>query len=296
MTTIKRVGVMMDLEQSNKRHVEVLAGIDAFAREHPDWQLVVDDWADHTVANLQDGVPRYDGIIGRITSLGERQARRLGVPAVNVWISSPAEGLPSVFPDYGASGKLVAEYLLSHGFLHMAALVHPHDRAVLSQTAAFKASAEAASNATWCGTLATPWPSNHGEWQQAILDVEKWMDGFQLPVGLLIREPGHARLVINLANARGWRIPEDVALVCSYNEAPLCEQPEPGITGVNMPNEACGREAAKLLDHLIDVRRRGDDPFANPQTVLLPPGEIVCRASTERAAAATPEPQIPGCP
>ncbi len=285
MTDIKRVGVMMELEQSNKRHVEVLAGIHAYASTHPDWQLVVDDWADHTIADLQGGSPRYDGIIGRITSLGARQARRLGVPAVNVWMSSPAEGLPGVFPDYGASGKLVAEYLFSRGFLRLAAFIHPDDRAVLSQTAAFRAVASAASHATWCGTLAIPWATNHSEWQQTILDVEKWMDGFELPVGLLIRDPGHARLVVNLAHARGWRIPEDVAVVCSYNEAALCELPEPGITGVNMPHEACGREAAKLLDHLINVRRRGDDPFATPQTVLLPPGGIVCRASTERAVA-----------
>jgi LacI family transcriptional regulator len=288
MSDIKRVGVMMELDKPHRRHVGVFSGIYEYARDKPDWQLILDDWADHTLADFPAAAPRYDGIIGRITSLGANNAKRLGVPAVNVWRSSPAKGVPSVFPDYSKSGQLVAEHLLSRGFLHMAALIHPKDQYASIQLDAMRDAAEAAGLVRWCGTLKLPWPTSHREWKRAVHLTERWMDGFTLPIGLLVMEPGYARLVIELAGARGWHIPQEVAIVCSLNDGGLCEQPEPGLTCVDVPHEQCGYEAAKMLDGLIDARRRGEDPFADPQTLVLPTVEIVSRFSTDFFAVADP--------
>lgn len=288
MSDHKRVGVMMDLDKPHKRHVGVFAGIHEYAREHPEWRLIVDDWADHTLGDRRAEVPRYDGIIGRITTLGATQARRLGVPAVNVWRSSPAKDVPAVFSDFPASGRLVAEHLLSRGFLHMAAFIHPEDQGAISQLAAMKEAAEAAGLTRWCGTLAIPWASTHREWEQTVQAVERWMDGFTLPVGLLVLEPGHARLIVELAHARGWHIPQEVAIVCSLNDEALCEHPEPGLTSVDVPHEECGYEAAKMLDRLINARRLGADPFANPQTLIVSKVAIVSRFSTDFFAVADP--------
>jgi hypothetical protein len=44
MDGTKRVGVMMDLEQSNSRPVRILAGIHEYADQNPAWRLVLDDW------------------------------------------------------------------------------------------------------------------------------------------------------------------------------------------------------------------------------------------------------------
>ncbi len=288
MSDIKRVGVMMELDKPHRRHVGVFSGIYEYAREKPDWRLILDDWSDHTLGDRANTVPPYDGIIGRITTLGVKNARRLGVPAVNVWRSSPAKGVPSVFPDYPASGRLAAEHLLSRGFLHMAAFIHPKDHYAIDQLDAMKKAAEAAGLVRWCGTLKLPWASNHREWKRAVQLTERWMDGFTLPMGLLVMDPSYARLVIELANARGWHIPRDVAIVCSLNDEGLSEQPEPGLTCVDMPHELVGYEATTMLDRLIEGRRRGEDPFADPQTLVLPKVEIVSRFSTDFFAVADP--------
>jgi len=213
-------------------------------------------------------------------------ARRLGVPTVNVWISSPAKHVPCVFTDYPDSGRLVAEHLLSRGFVNASAFIHPNDRAVQRQAAVFRETVEASGIGRWCAQLEEGWATNHREWRRTVRIVTAWMDTLEPPVGLLVREPGHARLVVELAQARGWHIPQDVAIVCSYNEDSLCEKPEPSISAVRMPHERCGFEAARLLDRLIDARRRGEDPFADPQTVTLPAGGIVTRFSTDFFAVA----------
>jgi LacI family transcriptional regulator len=288
MSDIKRVGVMMDLDKPHRRHVGVFSGIYEYARENLEWRLIHDDWADHTLADRTTDAPPYDGIIGRITTLGAKNAKRLGVPAVNVWRSSPAKGVPSVFPDYQASGRLVAEHLLSRGFLHMAAFIHPKDQHAIVQLNAMRETAEAAGLVRWCGTLKLPWASSHREWKRAVQLTERWMDGFTLPMGLLVMDPCYARLVIELANGRGWHIPQEVAIVCSLNDEGLCEQPEPGLTCVDVPHEQCGYEAAKMLDRLIEGRRRGEDPFVDPQTLVLPKVEIVSRFSTDFFAVADP--------
>jgi LacI family transcriptional regulator len=288
MSEVKRVGVMMDLDKPHRRHVGMFAGIHEYAREQSDWRLIVDDWADHTLGGSRAEAPRYDGIIGRITALGAKQARRLSVPAVNVWKSSPAKDVPAVFSDFPVSGRLVAEHLLSRGFLNMAAFIRFDDQAAVSQLAAMKEAAEAAGLARWCGTLGIPWASTHREWEQTVQAVLRWMDGFTLPVGLLVLEPGHARLIVELAHERGWHIPHDVAIVCTMNDDALCEHPEPGLTCVEIPHELCGYEAAKMLDDLIDARRLGGDPFANPQTLIVPNVGIVSRFSTDFFAVADP--------
>jgi len=277
----KRIGVMMDLEKPYKRHLDVYAGIRKYAKQHSDWKLVVDEWADHSLPARRGAPVPYDGIVGRITKLGADRARRLNVPAVNVWFSSPAKGLPGVFPDSVASGKLLAEHLLSRGFRYLTALFQADDMATPIAATAMEAFAREAGFDGWLGTVAIDRPTTHGEWQRALRTIERWMASWKLPLGLLVFDPAWARVIIELAHDRGWHVPQQIAIVCSHNDELHCEHPEPGLTAVEPPEERCGYEAARMLDGLIDARRQGHSPFANPQTVFLPPIGIIARHSTD---------------
>ncbi len=278
---MKRIGVMMDLDKPYKRHVSVYGGIRDYAREHPDWKIVIDDWADYSLPEKQGKPIPYDGIIGRITVLGAERAKRLDVPAVNVWLSSPAQGLPGVFPDYAKSGCLVADHLLGRGFRYLAALVQDTDAASFRQATAMEQFVKEAAGGGWLGSVSLDLPAGPEEWRDAVKTIGRWMDGWKLPLGLLVREPGFARLIVELAHDRGWHVPEQIAIVCSLNDEVQCEHPEPGLTAVEMPDEKCGYDAATMLDRLIDAKQRGESPFADPTTVIVPPVGIVTRHSTE---------------
>jgi LacI family transcriptional regulator len=288
MADLKRIGVRMELDKPFKRHVAVFGGIREYAERHPDWQLIVDEWVDHSLPSRRGRSIPYDGVIGRLTPLAAERARRLDLPAVNIWLSSPAKGLPGVFPDLAASGKLVAEHLLNRGFRYLAALLQNDDKGTALQAASMQAFAEEAGFDGWLGTVSLDEPNTHDQWRHGLETINRWMDSWKMPLGLLARDPGWARAIVEMAKTRGWNVPEQIAIVCTHNDEIHCEYPEPGMTAVEFAEQQQGYDAASMLDGLIEAKRHGVSPFADPQTVFLPPVGLVARHSTDFFAVSDP--------
>ncbi|MEX0866156.1 MAG: hypothetical protein WD030_02285, partial [Pirellulales bacterium] len=111
----RRVAVKFELEMPHKRHADVFAGTQQYAREHG-WQTIIDEFAAETLEHSGTESPPYDGVIGRANEQLARWAVTHGLPVVNVWLASPVcDRLPGVFPDYAAAGRLRAEHLLARG-------------------------------------------------------------------------------------------------------------------------------------------------------------------------------------
>jgi LacI family transcriptional regulator len=250
--------------------------------------LIVNEWADLSLPSRAGRPLPYDGIVGRITAPGSQRAKRLDLPVVNLWYSSPAKGLPGVFPDNRAGGRLIAEHLLNRGFQHLAALVADFDRASQLQAEAMEAAVNGSSMGGSFSKLTVGWEHGHADWLRSVRQIERWMQTWQLPVGLMVREHKQARLIIEMARERGWHVPDQIAIICTTNDEIICERPEPSLTALDVPDEQCGYEAAKLLDQLIDAKRKGVSPYAEPRTVLLPPVGVVARHSTDFFAVTDP--------
>jgi len=288
MASKKRIAVQMDIGQAFKRHTETFAGIHDYARQQGHWQLIIDEWADHTLAAQRSIPAPYDGLVGRISARGARHARRLGVPVVNVWFNSPARGLPSVFPDYATCGRLRAEHLLARGFRNFGVVYHPPYRASAAEADAFEAAVRQAGCDDFHRVIEGDWqgpPDRRQEsfrdWRRSLQAFERWLDKLRPPVGLFIYHIDTARVIIEMCRHRGWRVPEDVAVVAGSNEETICERPEPGITSLEIPYERIGFEAARLLDRLLAQRRRTVARSAASPQILLPPVGVVARRSTD---------------
>lgn len=294
MPNERRIAVPMGIDQPYKRHVAIFAGIHDYAEQQANWHLIIDEWADHTLPAAAGMPAPYDGIVGRITPLGARRARRLGVPAVNVHFSSSARGLPGVYADYAACGRLQAEHLLARGFRNFAVQVDEGDRASLLEGEAFQRTVREAGCESFAEVvLDFIWKESQGsrvtpkDWRSAMRKIDQWMDRWVLPVGLYIHGLDVARVVIEKCRERGWRVPESVAMVAGRNEEAACSRPNPGISSIELPYEQVGYEAARLLDRLIDEkanhrRRRNAVAWSpEPVTILLPPVGIVARRSTD---------------
>jgi LacI family transcriptional regulator len=272
----------------------VFAGVCEYAQKHADWRVVVDEWADHNLPRNAGKKPPYDGLIGRISSLGAQRAKLHELPVVNVWFNSPVvDKLPGVFHDYVAAGRLRAEHLLARGFRSFGAVVHAGYRATEVQADGFQQALREAGIRQYHQVTVNYYgyamPNAYRQWQRNRKLLNEWLDRLKPPIGLYIYEIYVAREIIEMCHERGWRVPEDVAMIAGMEEGPISERPEPSLTSLDLPYEQIGYEAARLLDKLIDAKeqhashRRNIPPSKQqpPETILLPPVGIVARRSTD---------------
>jgi LacI family transcriptional regulator len=297
MGTPRRIGLALEVHLLYKHHTEIFAGVQRYADERG-WLTVFDDWIEETLATSPRGRPAFDGVIARVGSgqLGLVDATAAaGVPLVNVLASSPAfDRLPGVFHDYEQVGRLRAEHLMSRGLRHFACWSIAERPAYQRQSMAFAETVAAAGYSVTRLDLPEDWGDTIRLYRKNQDKIRRWMDTWMLPIGLATPADTYARLIAQLVHGRGWRVPEDVAIVGGTNEELLCESPRPTLTSIEMGFERVGYEAARLLESLMDEaasarRRRKHAPrgrkpgshSAEPIHVVLPPVGVVVRESTD---------------
>ncbi len=146
----------------------------------------------------------------------------------------------------------------------------------------FRAAAEAA------GAHVTPWLVASGIQSRPSLsdqqkDLTRWLQSLPYPFGVAASNDMRAGLVLDACAALGLRVPEQVAVIGVDNDATVAPFSSPPLTSVARNDRDLGLLAARLLDDLIEGRP--------PETLclLVPPGGVVCRRSTETLAVESPE-------
>ena len=271
----RRVAVMLESHWPYKRHADVFVGAQQYAREHG-WESTIDEYVANTLMSPKPGVPAYDGIIARVTQELARRAAHLRIPLVNVWASSPAwKKVPGVYPDFSAIGRMRAEHLLARGFRRFAALTPQSDRGIAQELEAFIGSLSAAGYTCIADKIPLAPYSTLKRWRRTEQTIASWMDCLKPPIGLFVGADVDGRMVAQMCRNRGWRIPEDVAIVTGWNEETICGHLHPTLTSVEVGYARIGYEAAKLLDRMM---RGGKAP---KEPILLPPQGMVVRESTD---------------
>ena len=270
-----RVGIMLDLEWPYKRHAGIFAGTQRYAAEQR-WESIIDEFAHDTLPARRGRPVPYDGIIARANVQLAKRAKRLGVPVVNVWLSSPARSLlPGVYPNNATVGQIKAEHLLSRGLHNFAAVVAFNNRAQDLELREFRRIVEQEGGT--CVSTKVPQSTSQSleHWRKTERTIAEWMQKWETPIGVIVRGEDLGRMVIQLCHKRGWRVPQDVAIIAGQNAETLCEYPSPSLTSMEFGFEMVGYEAAKLLHQLMD----GAEPPTEP--ILLPPQGLVIRESTD---------------
>jgi len=270
----KRVAVMLDLGVGFQRHTDVFSGVLPYARNQS-WSVIIDEFADDTLAGHTPDDAPYDGIIARATTKLAVHAHRLRIPVVNVWRNSPTcNQLPCVFPDFEKCGRLCAEHLLLRGFRHFAAMMGK----TIGHRLALKGFTDDLHKARFdCATTHvshTP-SSSLRTWRKAERTIDQWIARFDLPMGVYVGADEVARVVAHFCLNRGLRIPQDVAIVSGSNEALFCAGLSPSLTSIEQGVRRIGYEASVMLGRLME-----DEP-APTKHLLLPPIGLVVRESTD---------------
>jgi LacI family transcriptional regulator len=290
----RRIGLAVEFHLLYKRHIDIFTGAMRYARQRH-WTTVNDDWIESTLAKASPDDPPFDGIIARIDAprVGlAHEAKRLGIPVVNVLTSSPlVDALPGVFPDFEKIGRMRAEHLLSRGLYHFACPAIRGRLADQREAAAFTATIEAAGFTVARLDLPPRWGDTLEAYRHNNQLIERWMDSWLLPMGVASCEDVFARHIATRCLERGWRIPDDVAIIGGHNEEQVCDQVSPSLSSVEVGFEKIGYEAARLLHDLMNQanrarklrkkrRQRARPTSARPKHVIMPPVGVVVRAST----------------
>jgi LacI family transcriptional regulator len=262
----------------------VFAGALQYANEQG-WRTVVDEYADDTLARVRPRAARpFDGLIGRISPGLAETARRLKLPLVNVWGSSPVHDIvPGVFPDYAGIGEQCGQHLVSRGLRNFVAVTPESDRGHEILSRAFVRTIHAADLACREATVPLHPQQSLEAWLATNRLIAECIDASPKPVGLYVANEYLSRLVLQACRERGLRVPADVALVCGQNEETVCEHMQPTLTSIDLGFRKVGYEAARLLHRLMD----GEPPPRQPVLVTSP--GIVVRESTDFVAVANPK-------
>lgn len=278
----RRVAIQLELEWPYKRHAALFAGTQTYARQHG-WESIIDEFVAENLPAQATKTVLYDGVIARATEKLATRSARLGIPLVNVWFGSPARGqLPGVFPDYAASGRIRAEHLLARGLRRFAVVVR-EDRGRKLEAAAFRAAVEEAGFSCVTAKIPLNEVRNHDAWRKTQQRIDAQMNGWRLPIGVSVTDERAGRIVVQRCAVRGWRVPQDVAIIAGTNEEVLCEIPRPSLSSTELGYEQIGYAAAGLLDQLMDEGEGGQNEKNRtlPQHILLPPKGLLARDSTD---------------
>ncbi len=276
-----RIAISLELDQGFKRHQESYAGCQQYA-DTAGWHCTIEPAIDRVLMGGGGHIP-FDGILARATPEIATAAKKKNIPLVNIWLNSPVQGLPSVFPDFKGAGILAAEHLLARGFRHLAYLGYRSDiDSRLQAEGMRKVTRRENCNLTTHRFSRTSMEGPARGWQPFVNGIQSWIESWQLPIGVLVCNDVFCRYLIDICRSKGLHVSQEVAIIGTYNESEICSAPPPSLTSIDMNCSQVGYRAAALLDRLMGGGKPPPDP------VMVAPAELLPRQSTDLLATDDP--------
>jgi LacI family transcriptional regulator len=261
----------------------ILRGVRDYAQHHGPW--VFEIVYPHEVAHpLPAGSP-VDGIIAHLHARQlVARVRRLRRPVVNVSnVIGDALDLPRVGSDDALVGQRAAAHFLERGFRQFAFFGYSQYAHSRARGAAFRDQLAAAGHG--CAAFAEQVPRRAARsepWSGVDQRVRPWLRALPKPVAIFTPSAARGFELLEVCRQLRLVVPHEVAVLGVDNDELLCDLATPPLSAIRTANERIGFEAAALLARLMD----GEPPPAGP--ILVPPGEVVMRQSTDVLAVHDP--------
>lgn len=266
----------MELGWPYKRHYEIFAGIREYADEHGRWEFELGDFPQYEMQNGK----KYDGIIGRITEEILTAGRKAKIPVVNIMVDTPVlNKVPSVNFDFKTAGRLAAEHLINRGLKRLVSFGFKGSYASKLHYEGMKELAQ--EHGYPCKRYVVPpnFSDQERVWKQFYEYTNKVIASWQAPIGVAFSSDELAFSVVTICKARGWSIPDQMAVIAMNNEVMICNASNPTLSSIDMSDKRCGYEAAQLLDRLMKGEKINNDFIQ-----LVPPKELILRRSSDAYA------------
>jgi LacI family transcriptional regulator len=264
---------------------QLLRGISTYIRENGPWLVQIEQ------RSIYDPPPYWlknwhgDGIISRVDWAEVFEiGRKHGIPVVDLNECVIDLNLPGLINDHLEIGRLGAEHLMERGFTHFGFIGSRglpwsdgrRDGFARSLAARNQSFAEYQSRSKGSRDF------RHHKWEIETHQVGDWVAKLPKPAGIMAANDFHAMQLLDACRLVGVAVPEQAAVIGVDNEDSLCELTVPPLSTVVPGAFQMGREAAALLDALM----QGKSP--PKRKILVPPQGVITRASTDVMAITDP--------
>lgn len=271
---LHRPHVALVIETSLVYGRRIVRGITSYIRSHQPWSIFLDQREDQSPAPAWLKTWRGDGVICRMTNLRLAEAlARTNVPIVDL-NDYMALGLPGIWSDHAAIGRLAARHLLECGFRQFAFCGFSGQQWAIRRRDGFMQFIEESGNP--CVVYESRWTQRHSRpWEQERQRLAVWLRSLPKPIGVMACNDMRGQQVLDACRAAEIVVPDEVAVIGVDNDELLCELCDPPLSSVVPNPERIGYEAAALLDGLMNGKIPDErERFVEPQG-------IVARQSTD---------------
>jgi LacI family transcriptional regulator len=281
MSSRPRVALIVEMSGIYGRRI--MEGVSRYLRSHRPWSVFLEQ------RELRAPPPpwlltrRWDGIICRSTTRELAQAiRRRKIPAVDLNDLYGGLGLPRIWSDMYAIGRLGAEHLLDRGFRNFAFCGFNDQTWSALRRDGFRDAVARLGHS--CNVYESPWHGrNAPQWDKDQDRIAAWIRSLPTPLGLMACNDVRGQQTLNACRSVDVAVPEGVAVVGVDDEEVLCDLCDPPLSSVIPNPERIGHEAAELLDHLM---QGGVAPF---QEKAVPPLGVRTRQSSDVSGIEDPD-------
>jgi LacI family transcriptional regulator len=274
MDNPRRIAIALEIDEPHSHHQDVYAGIMQYAQDRPNWVCYIDEHPGVGGGAMIEGDHPYDGVIARATPDMIRRLKRKRIPLVNTHFQVAKPGLVGVYADLTHTGRLAAEHLISLGMPRLGFISDPIHKSFAKEGEAFVEYAEQKGVPTMTASFVEPQYRDKAGWIQLKKNILSTLKRMEPPIGVYISTGPMARVLIQLAQANGWRVPRDMAVLCARDLTSIVEV-SPKISSLQINYTRMGYVAAELLDGLIDGQPEPEEP------VLISHATLIARESTD---------------
>jgi LacI family transcriptional regulator len=277
----KPFNVALIVPPSHFSAAAIVRGAGRFAAERPHWRVTIASASD--LLYLKQLFKQCDGIIGNVCDELLPLLNWTRTPAVAYFDAIKGRRYPVVVPDEQRIGEIGAEHLLERGYERFGFFGMPTRWSQGRETGFVRRLAGAGFT---CHTTAVGEPPGRPPtWEELGRRsfLPRWMKRIVPPAAVMAANDWLARDVIDACDRLGWRIPEDIAVLGVDNDELVCTQATIGLSSIDRNLERIGFEAARLLERLIVGEA------SRNEMVVVPPGPLVTRQSTEVCAGSDPD-------
>jgi len=263
---MKRQRVLLALQYY---HAEYHAGAARFARE-AGWVL------DALYAHAHGETPNlglYDGIV--VHALQKDDLRRSiegsDIPAVDLGGTLQRAGVPKIMHDYPAFGVKAADYFITKAWKHLAFYIFkPLDGLPPFREPLYWQHFQKTALARGRKAYLLEWTGKTGRLQW----LARRLAELPKPLAVWTADDPSAAEVLDAAFQVGLRVPDQLAVLGTHNEALVCDFSLVPLSSLDGQRQQQAYVACRILDQLMHGRRR------QPPKTVIAPGDIVERMST----------------